>query len=151
MGRIVRMLTAPLLACAFLACATTGETRLAEIDAMASSAYTQGDMEQAERHYRQLVAAPGAGFEAWFRLGNILARANRVDEAVKMYEKTLELRADFAPAWRNLAVLRLRQGLAALLESQARLDTGDPLYADNQAIIEALRRAPAFGAAGDNL
>lgn len=147
------MLTAPLLACAFLACATAsgGSQTLAEVDAMASAAYTQGDMEQAERHYRQLAAAPGAGFEAWFRLGNILARANRVDEAVKMYEKTLELRADFAPAWRNLAVLRLRQGLAALLESQARLDTGDPLYADNQAIIEALRRAPAFGAAGDNL
>ena len=146
------MLTATMAACVMAACAAAGPARLTEADALASAAYTQGDMEQAERYYRQITAAPGAGFEAWFRLGNILARANRVDEAVQMYQKTLELRADFAPAWRNLAVVRLRQGMAALLESQARLAPGDPLYDDNQAVIEALRRAPTFGgAAGDQL
>jgi protein O-GlcNAc transferase len=70
-----------------------------------------GDLERAEAHYRQALAAEPAFPEAWMNLGNVLAARSRREEAIDCYHRALKLRPDYALARYNLGNLFLVSGL----------------------------------------
>jgi len=128
-----------LLATAASSCAAFGaKATPLELTRQADMAYAQGDYDMAEKYYSELVARGNISYESTFKLGNIYSRSRRLEKAAQMYQKTLTKNPDFAPAWRNMAVVRLLQGMAMLVESQKRLPESDPLFASNQKIIEEL-------------
>ncbi len=151
-GKIGLKLTVVTAALVLASCQTfdSRTVKLNELKARALEAYTKEDMEKAERSYRKALQIDKADFEVLFRLGNVYARTNRIDEAITKYEETIELKPNFAPVWRNLAVLRLRQGMAALMKSQQLLKLEDPLFESNQAMIDVVSKGLNSGSsAGD--
>lgn len=136
----------------FAGCATSSATSKVQDDkTLAADAYNQGRFEEAAGYYQEILKGDTKDVEALFRLGNIYAKNNYPLKAVEFYEKALLVRSDFAPAWRNLAVVRLRQGLAAILESQSHLTAKDPLYRSNSEIIDELVKVPGLGASGKDV
>lgn len=135
----------------FTGCATgSGSSKVENDKRLAADAYKQGKFQEAGGYYLKILKSDEKDVEALFRLGNINAKNNQPKVAVRFYEKALLVKSDFAPAWRNLAVVRLRQGLAAMLESQSHLSDNDPLYTSNVKIINELVKVPGLDNAGAN-
>jgi len=118
---------------------------------LASEAYEKGRFDQAREYYMKILENDTDDIEALFRLGNIYAKNNQPRKAVEYYEKTIRVKSDFSPAWRNLGVVRLRQGLAAMMKSQKHLPVNDPLYISNLDIIRKLEKVPGLDAVGKNI
>ena len=51
--------------------------------------------------------------ETWDRLGQVLQQQNRLDEAIKSFDRALQLKPDFAAVWYKLG---------QILQQQKRLD-----------------------------
>lgn len=135
----------------FTGCATgSGSSKIDSDKRIATDAYKQGNFQQAEVYYLKILKKDQKDVEALFRLGNINVKNNQPKVAVRFYEEALLVKSDFAPAWRNLAVVRLRQGLAAMLKSQSHLSANDPLYMSNATIITELVKVPGLDNAGTN-
>ncbi len=74
--------------------------------------YRQGKFADAERFYRDAVAADAAYPLAQFNLGNLFDEQNRLGEAVERYQRALALNPNYADAHFNLALLCERTGEA---------------------------------------
>ncbi len=104
------------------------EVDLVSLNRDAQLAAESGETAKAENLYRSLVKRMPNDSETWLRLGNLYARNNKPDEAVGAYQRALIANNSESRAWYNLGIVRLRQGWAAMLQTQVQPDeTADPV------------------------
>lgn len=115
--------------------------QLLGLDRQADAAYRNGQLPEAERLYAALARAVPEEAPYWYRLGNVYARADRLEEAVLAYRQTLQRNAGHARALHNLAVVRLRQAQAAFEHSARAAVPGDAVYEESRRMMAALHAA----------
>jgi len=93
----------------------------------AEAAYVGGHLDIAEGYYRALLKAKATYSPAWFRLGNIYTRTNRLNAAVSAYQRCIQLDNHHEKAWHNLAVARMRQATDVLLSAQEQISDDTPM------------------------
>ncbi len=120
------------------------EVDLVGLNREAQLALESGETAKAEALYKSLVRRMPNDSETWLRLGNLYARNNKPDEAVGAYQRALIANNTEARAWHNLAVVRLRQAWAALLQVQAQenLAADDPLRIQAEEALDHLEKLP---------
>jgi tetratricopeptide (TPR) repeat protein len=72
--------------------------------------YQHGFLDQADESFRQVIASKPDNANAFYNLGTLNLRRNRLDEAKGYLQKTVELRPAFAEAWNNLGMIAAQQG-----------------------------------------
>jgi len=70
-------------------------------------AYSEGRIEDAKKHYLDVIRSNPNISNAQYNLGVIAYNENKIEEAKKYYLKTIELSPDFKDAYLNLSVLKL--------------------------------------------
>ncbi len=83
---------------------------LADLFAMAVMHHHAGALADAERCYRQLIAASRGHAEAHSRLGAVLMRQGKTAEAIAEIERALALKPDMFEAYGNLAQATMSAG-----------------------------------------
>lgn len=133
-GRLIRRFALGCVVLALLACeqsATKPDAEppdLAKIYAEAATAYEEQDWAQSEKLYTILARqAPGEA-EPWFKLGNVYARTQRPDLAVKSYREALIRDPQNVKAWHNMGIVQLREASSTFSEVQLLLKPDDDLY-----------------------
>ncbi len=116
-----------LLLASTVGCATTGRQEVVRLLATADAAYQREDWAAAEVAYRAVAARVPQEAYSYFRLGNLLARQVRLEDAAGAYREALVRDATHAKAYHNLAVVRLLQAEAALASALKHLSARDPL------------------------
>ena len=99
----------------------------AELRSLANDAYTAQDWPLAETRYGELTRRTPDDGESWLRLGNIYARTERTDLAMKAYQEAVAREADDPRAWHNLGVLQMRAALATFKRMQNSVPKEEPL------------------------
>ena len=99
----------------------------AELRSLANDAYTAQDWPLAETRYGELTRRADSDGEAWLRLGNIYARTERTDLAVKAYQEAVAREAADPRAWHNLGVLQMRAALGTFQRMRDSVPKDDPL------------------------
>ncbi len=101
-------------------CATApqqqAEINLIELNRKAEQAYKKKDWKQAEKYYRQLIAETPKDALLWFKLGNIFARTQRPEQAIKAYEEAVVRDSAYVKAWRNLGIVSLKKAAHLYIE-----------------------------------
>ncbi len=103
-----------------------------------------GEAAKAEALYKAVLRNTPNDTETWYRLGNLYANNNRPIEAAIAYERALVTDNGHARAWHNLAIIRLRQSYAALLQAQITVDAADPLAERIDSTLEQLSHIPVL-------
>lgn len=146
-----------LILCVFFAvlCAACGNTGMVkrndlfQMRADAASAYAAGDLNKAERLFKQLTERVPGESEFWFRLANVYARTQQPDDAVRCYREALVRDPQNAKAWHNMGIVYLRQSGNAFTQLTAQLQPEDPMYSYtlrvNEKILELLAGQNAPG------
>jgi tetratricopeptide (TPR) repeat protein len=91
-------------------------TDTAQTLALAETAYASKDWEAAEQNYVIITRAIPKEATPWFRLGNIYARTNRPDFAVRAYKEALLREPGLSKAWYNMGLVQLRQSANSFLQ-----------------------------------
>ncbi|MGX5173454.1 tetratricopeptide repeat protein [Aliikangiella sp. IMCC44653] len=102
---------------------SVSRSNAAEVEARAEEYYRSANLQLAEAEFRELLKITPRYAKAWFRLGNIYLRTNQLDAAINHYEKSLEYDRTQAKAWHNLALARVRQATATLVEGQSNINS----------------------------
>lgn len=110
----------------------------------AQLAYEQGEDAQAEKLYMALLRKTPNDPEIWFRLGNLYARAHRPDAAADAYQRVLSINGNEARAWYNLGIVRLRQGWAAMIQTNDKTEADNPLFLESEKLIRHLEKTPGL-------
>jgi len=143
-----------LAACQFPASSIRNEPAPSAADAetverTAREAYDRQDWAQAEQQYLTLTTKEAASAEPWFRLGNIYARTDRADLAVRAYREAIARDPKHARAWHNMGIVQLQQAAASFGEIEKVASRDDPLYARSAEIRASIQALIApRGAAG---
>ncbi|MCK9382153.1 MAG: tetratricopeptide repeat protein [Sulfuritalea sp.] len=124
--------------------ALDNEPDLITINREAELAYESGEAAKAEALYKNLARRMPNDSETWLRLGNLYARNNRPDEAANAYQRALMANNADPRAWNNLAMVRLRQAWAALLQAQLNSKDKTPLAVQTDANLEQLAKLPVL-------
>ncbi len=147
-GRLLIMVLIMLL---LAACKATGGTadlpqrsELFQLNNEAQLAYEAGEDAQAEKLYMALLRQTPNDPEVWFRLGNLYARAHRPDAAADAYQRVLSINGNEARAWYNLGIVRLRQGWAAMIQSNTLSADDNPLHQESGKLIDHLEKTPGL-------
>jgi predicted Zn-dependent protease len=111
----------------------------------AQSAYENSEDARAEKLLLGLARAVPNDAETWFYLGNLYARSNRPDDAIRAYQKSLMLNGGDARAWHNMGVVRLREAWAAFIQTYDMTTADNPLHGKAEAVIEAMEKMPLEG------
>jgi tetratricopeptide (TPR) repeat protein len=75
---------------------------------LAISRYNQGKLEEAEKHFKELLEKDeGKSYEYYNSLGNIYRDKGELEEALKYYEEAIEKKSDYEQAYQNLVILCL--------------------------------------------
>ena len=85
----------------------------------AAMAYAQGNATAATGLYTQLVQSAPNDALAWHRLGNLELLEKHYGQALIAYGHALQLGGGNAGIWHNIAIIRLREAQAALIQVQA--------------------------------
>lgn len=93
----------------------------------AEKAYKNKDYKAAEKKYLKISKGVARDPEAWFKLGNIYARTQRPNYAVRAYKEAIVRDTKLTKAWNNMAVVYLRQALNAYTSMVTHAEPGDPL------------------------
>ncbi|WP_157981324.1 tetratricopeptide repeat protein [Aliidiomarina sanyensis] len=123
-----------LMSMSILGCASTESVRSAPADTMqawelaALQAYHQGDFVSAESYLNQLVKREPKRVRAWFLLGQIHLRHQRLPAAERAFLQVVKLEPDLQEAWHNLAVTQLRTATATLIEARQHGDILQPAF-----------------------
>ncbi len=102
----------------FPAAAFSEDGDLLDQAALARQAYDAGQWEDALQRYARLAEKAPGNAEIRFRLGNVYARLGRLEEAAASYQNLLARQPATPKGWHNLAVVQLRQAMAALSEAE---------------------------------
>ena len=97
---------------------------LVQLENKAEAAYVAGHLDLAEGMYRQLLSVRDNYAPAWFRLGNIYTRSNRLKAAVAAYQRCIQIDNEHEKAWFNLAIARMRQSTEVLIQAQPHMASG---------------------------
>jgi arylsulfatase A-like enzyme/Tfp pilus assembly protein PilF len=91
-----------------------------------------GEAEEAIGHFEEAIRIePDAHHEAYFNLGNVLAKQGKVSEAIGNYSEALQIHPGFAETHNNLGLLLLNQGkVAEAVEHFTEAVRIDPEYAE---------------------
>ncbi|MGO2012488.1 MAG: tetratricopeptide repeat protein [Pseudoalteromonas sp.] len=116
------------------------QLNLVEIENRAEAAYLAGHLDMAEGLYRQLIKEKDNYAPAWFRLGNIYTRSNRLEGAISAYQRCIQLDNTHEKAWYNLAIARMRQSTEVLIEAQKHLEDSSPAKAQMDELFIQLMR-----------
>lgn len=111
----------------------------------AQVAYSAGEDARSEKLLTALVRSVPNDGEAWFYLGNLYARTNRLDQAVDAYQKASLLNRRDPRPWHNLGVVRLRQSWAAFIQSHNVAGPDHPLSDKLDDLLESLEAVPLDG------
>jgi cytochrome c-type biogenesis protein CcmH/NrfG len=84
-----------------------------------------GEAARTEALYISVLRRVPTEGDTWYRLGNLYANNNRPESAAAAYNRALLANNANTRAWHNLAVIRLRQSYAALIQAQLTVDTND--------------------------
>jgi tetratricopeptide (TPR) repeat protein len=118
---------------------------LYEMRREAQVAYENSEDARAEKLLLGLARAVPNDAETWFYLGNLYARSNRPDDAIRAYQKSLMLNGRDARAWHNMGVVRLREAWAAFIQTYDLTEPGDPLHGKAETVIGAMEKIPLEG------
>lgn len=150
--RLINLSTIYIIAFIISGCAINGKSdqllpeksratpELALLNQQAQLADAGGEAAQAESLYKAVLRQTPNDTETWFRLGNLYANNNRGAEAAIAYERTLVSDNSHVKAWHNLAIVRLRQSYAALLQAQLLVDENDSLREHIDTTLEQLSK-----------
>lgn len=83
----------------------------------ANGALAIGELEEAQRLYRECVALDADFFEGWHALGMALLKLDRFKEAIGCGLKAVTLRPNDLLAWTSLSQMYVRDGNIAEAES----------------------------------
>lgn len=104
-----------------------------------------GEAARTETLYISVLRRVPNEAETWYRLGNLYANNNRPDPAAAAYGRALLADNGNARAYHNLAVIRLRQAYAALLQGQMTVDpTEEAMTKRIDELVEQLSRVTAL-------
>ncbi|MCF6298618.1 MAG: tetratricopeptide repeat protein [Thiomicrorhabdus sp.] len=109
---------------------------------LAFQAYRDGRLGDSERFLLALLKDHTELPEAWFKLANIYYRTGRYDAAVRAYEKTVAYDKKNGRAWFNLALTRIQQADAALLEGEQHALEGSESYKLIRGLRKRLQSSP---------
>jgi cytochrome c-type biogenesis protein CcmH/NrfG len=108
----------------------------------AEAAWQGSDDTRTETLLRALLRAAPNDAESWFRLGNLMARQERYEDAADAYQRCLMLKSSDARAWHNLGRVRLRQASVALLQAKALAGDDAELARRSGQLLETLAMPP---------
>jgi len=114
------------------------DTDAVKLHEEAERAYGANDMQLAEKDFKLLAESMPRDAEPWFRLGNIYARSNRVEDAIHAYREAVTRNPNLTKAWYNMALVQMHQARKDLLEMQQYLGADDPINPQVQHIQETL-------------
>jgi tetratricopeptide (TPR) repeat protein len=117
---------------------------LALLNEKAQLADAGGEAAKAEALYKAVLRNTPNDADTWYRLGNLYANYNRPAEAAIAYERTLVADNGHARAWHNLAIIRLRQSYAALLQAQITVPDDDPILERIDSTLDQLSKLTAL-------
>ncbi len=130
--RIILLLSSLLLAHGFQS--TVAETQeQQQVYEQAKQWYLQGDLLTAEQQLNRLHLRQLDTPQSWRLLGNIQFRQQRLAAAEQAYQQALRYDANDRLSWHNLALVRLRQTTATLMQARAELgelSAGDAVLLD---------------------
>ncbi|UWZ86592.1 FG-GAP-like repeat-containing protein [Occallatibacter riparius] len=115
--------------------------------------YQHGFLDQADESFRQVVAAKPDNANAYYNLGTLNLRRNRLAEAKGYLQKTVELRPAFAEAWNNLGMIAAQQGDAdeAIRDFQQSIAIRPAYFTAHLNLGNLYRRQRAFDKADASL
>jgi tetratricopeptide (TPR) repeat protein len=123
------------------AAATVAAPDPATLERDAGAAYDARDWTRSEVLYVALTRAQPAAAEPWFKLGNIYARTDRAELAIRAFREAINRDPRHIRAWHNLGVTQLRQASASFHELTQVAPPDAPLAARGQqlgAAVDAL-------------
>lgn len=100
--------------------------RVHRLEARAMHAYHGDRPAEALNLYREIVALDPERARAWYRIGNLLAAEDSLEEAMAAFQRTLTLEPGHGDARHNLALVHIRHGAALLEDARAVLAEDDP-------------------------
>lgn len=123
------------------ACATNaGRNEVLKRLENADRAYDAEDWRAAEDGYRALTTLVPNDAYAFFRLGNVLAKQTRYDEAAYAYQEALIRDASLIKAYSNLGMVRLLQAETAFSAVTSKARTSDGTTANARMMLKELRK-----------
>ena len=82
----------------------------AQIILVANQLYGQGNLASAEAVFRELTRSHPKEATPYYKLGIIVERQGKADEAITLYRRTIEINSKHALAHNSLAIALARQG-----------------------------------------
>lgn len=119
-------------------------SELFQLSNQAQLAYEAGEDAKAEQLLMGLSRQTPNDPEIWLRLGNLYARSNRPDAAADAYQRVLSINGMESRAWYNLAIVRLRQGWAAMAQAHGTADLKAPIHEQSGQMLDHLSRMPGL-------
>jgi len=115
--------------------------------------YQHGFFDQAAESFGQVIASKPDNANAYYNLGTLNLRRNRMDEAKGYLQKTVELRPSFADAWNNLGMIAAQEGNAdeAIRDFQKSISIRPDYFTAHLNLGNLYRRQRAFDKADESL
>lgn len=119
-------------------------TAVAEGDALlalerdAGEAYAEGRDSAAIPLFVELTRAVPAEPTYWYRLGNVLVRTARYDDAAVAYQHAVAREPGNARAWHNLGIVRMRQAQESFANGVKGATKGDAVFEDSLRLSTSL-------------
>jgi tetratricopeptide (TPR) repeat protein len=115
--------------------------------------YQHGFLDQAAESFQQVISSKPDNANAYYNLGTLNLRRNRLDDAKGYLQKTVQLRPTFAEAWNNLGMIAAQQGDAdeAVADFQRSISIRPSYFTAHLNLGNLYRRQRAFDKAEDSL
>lgn len=91
---------------------------LTQLQLDADRAYQEGRLLDAEQIYQRLLRAVPTSSQAWFRLGNVHLRSDRLEAAEFAYRECLKHAPRDMRCWQNLSLTYVEMSVATLEQAQ---------------------------------
>lgn len=91
---------------------------LTQLQLDADKAYQEGRLLDAEQAYQRLLRAVPTSSQAWFRLGNVHLRSDRLEAAEYAYRECLKHAPRDMRCWQNLSLTYVEMSVATLDQAQ---------------------------------
>ena len=113
----------------------------------AEQLYRAKDFAKALPLYENLSRRAPKDALTWFYLGNVQARLQQNDQAIKSYERAVQYDPGLSKAWHNMGLLQLRQSANSFTQMAQLTKSGDPLSGRaihlSQGTLALLDKGPA--------